>query len=109
MNLYDALRGVARGQAIRRPSWGGNIVVEMTEQDGEGRVMIRQADGGHPWTISASDLEADDWTVLTKLAAEPRRSPLKPKMVRDLPPPPPDDAPLAPTPTATAGPDGDGV
>jgi hypothetical protein len=105
MNLYDALRGVARGQAVRRPSWAANIVVEMVPQDGEGRVTIRQADGSHPWTISESDLAADDWTVLTRLAAA-KRVP-RPLIVAPQPDPVGALEPTPePTPTPTPEPDG---
>lgn len=94
MRFGQAIGSVMRKIKIRREVWPATIYVALHDVDGEGRLMIlSEADGQlHPWTISASDLSADDWVMNPPVSAvdvaKPTATPsLEPPATPSLEPP----------------------
>jgi hypothetical protein len=87
MNFFKMMRAVADGEKAFREVWGGDAVfvaMSSLSSGAEKSLSIYIEDKVfHPWTVSASDVAAQDWKLVDVKA--PEKKPVTSQSVPETP------------------------
>jgi hypothetical protein len=87
MNFFKMMLAVAGGEKAFREVWGGDAVfvaMSSLNQGAEKSLSIYIEDKlFHPWTVSASDVAAQDWKLVD--VKEPEKKPVTVQAVPETP------------------------